>query len=129
MPRSEDTDPRDPSDEALARFMDAWRDDVSTVPPRGLAEHVLAAVSGRQDEAERFQGLARRYAAAAAVLLAVGVGGSVTLAGTASPAGSPSSTADFSVVAGFGGLLDKHMSTVAYEVISELPNELPAGGR
>jgi anti-sigma factor RsiW len=59
----------------LRATVDAWRRDVSLPAPDGLAARVLRTVAIGDDERERFRAVSRRYAAAAAVLLAVGVGG------------------------------------------------------
>jgi anti-sigma factor RsiW len=55
---------------------DALRDDVPAAP-EGLAARVYLSVAGGHAESERFHAVARRYTAAAAVLLALGVGGSL----------------------------------------------------
>jgi anti-sigma factor RsiW len=55
---------------------DALRDDVPAVPA-GLAARVYLSVVGGHAESERFHAVARRYAAAAGVILALGVGGSL----------------------------------------------------
>jgi hypothetical protein len=74
-------------DALLARGLDLVRADLEEaaasrlpaprLPGQGLAERVLAAARAGDADAVRFARLARVYAAAAAVLLVVGVGGSV----------------------------------------------------
>jgi len=61
----------------LERGLDVWRADAAHSAAPGLAERVLAAARAGDADAARFARLARVYAAAAAVLLVVGVGGSV----------------------------------------------------
>jgi anti-sigma factor RsiW len=64
---------------AVARLRaagDALRDDVPAVP-EGLAARVYLSAVGGHAESERFHAVAKRYAAAAAVILALGVGGSL----------------------------------------------------
>ena len=72
---------------------DALRDDVPAVP-QGLAARVYLEAVGGRAETERFHALARRYAAAAGVILALGVGGSLWVErAPASPtAGEPAGT-------------------------------------
>lgn len=81
----------------LEKALSAFRDDVRRAPPprSDLAERVLAAVAHGEDEILRFRRLARAYTAAAAVLVAVGVGGTLLVQGNR-PQGSPlaSSVAD-----------------------------------
>ena len=55
---------------------DALRDDVPAVP-EGLAARVYLSAVGGHAESERFHAVARRYAAAAGIILALGVGGSL----------------------------------------------------
>ena len=84
---------RDPTDLRLDAALDAWRRDVSTATPRpALAERVLAAVARGDDEDARFRRLARTYAAAAAVVAALGVGGTFWLRRAApdAPVAAPS---------------------------------------
>ena len=72
----------------LRAAMDVFREDAAAAAPDRLGERVLAAVARGDDESDRFHALARRYAAAAAVLLAVGVGGTVWTHGTIPAAGT-----------------------------------------
>ena len=105
--------------ESLRAAMDAFREDVPTTVPHGLAERVLASAARGDDESERFRALARRYAAAAAVLLAVGVGGSVWVAGAEGfdgardPSGSPSQPT-------LSDLVDGHMKSEQYVALDAL---------
>ncbi len=64
-------------DALLARGLDAFRDDCARSPAPGLAVRVLGDVRRGDAESARFVRVARAYAVAAAVLLVVGVGGSV----------------------------------------------------
>ena len=104
----------------LRSAMDAFRDDASAAAPEALAERVLASAARGEQESEQFRGLARRYAAAAAVLLAVGVGGSVWVAPAASSASAQR--------AGTASLVDLEESQMARELYVAL-DEQPVGGR
>jgi anti-sigma factor RsiW len=68
--------------ERLRADLDLFRDDARPKASGSLADRVLAAVAagepGPSDE-ERFRAAARRWSAAAAVLLALGVGGSLAI--------------------------------------------------
>ena len=64
-------------DALLARGLEAFRDDCARAPADGLASRVLAQVRRGDAESARFARVARAYSVAAAVLLVVGVGGSV----------------------------------------------------
>jgi hypothetical protein len=64
-------------DALLARALEAFRDDCARAPAADLAARVFAGVRRGDDESARFLRLARAYSAAAAVLLVVGVTGSV----------------------------------------------------
>lgn len=66
-------------DALLARALDAFRADAARLPADGLAARVLAGVRQGDADERRFERVARVYAAAAAVLLVVGVGGSVAV--------------------------------------------------
>ena len=66
-------------DALLARALDAFRADATRLPADGLAARVLAGVRRGDADARRFERVARVYAAAAAVLLVVGVAGSVAV--------------------------------------------------
>jgi anti-sigma factor RsiW len=72
---------------------EALRDDVPA-PSRGLASRVYLEAVGGRAEAERFHALARRYAAAAGVILALGVGGSIWVerGSSSATAGEPAGT-------------------------------------
>jgi anti-sigma factor RsiW len=69
------------ADPALADEVRAWRDAAAALradraaPRADLADRVIAGLSAGPREDALFQRIARRYAAAAAVLLAVGLGG------------------------------------------------------
>jgi hypothetical protein len=79
--------PCESPDPALDAGLAAFRADcrATRVAPR-LAERVLAAVARGDVEATRFSRVARAYAAAAAVLAAAGVGGSLLVHRDALPA-------------------------------------------
>ena len=64
-------------DALLACGLEAFRDDCARAPAQGLAARVLAQVRRGDAESARFVRVARAYSVAAAVLLVVGVGGSV----------------------------------------------------
>ena len=66
-------------DALLARALDAFRADAARLPADGLAARVLAGVRRGDADERRFERVARVYAAAAAVLLVVGVGGSLAV--------------------------------------------------
>jgi anti-sigma factor RsiW len=73
--------------EAVAKWRaagDALRDDVPAAP-RGLAARVYLSALSACSESDRFHAVAKRYAAAAAAILALGVGGSLWLDRTAKP--------------------------------------------
>jgi anti-sigma factor RsiW len=85
------------ADPALRARVERWRADAdlfrADVRPRedaGLADRVLAAVAsgvgGGLDDEERFHRAARRWSVAAAVLMAVGVGGSIAIDRVLTPA-------------------------------------------
>ena len=76
-------------DARLARGLEAFRDDCARAPAAGLAARVLANVRRGDDESARFLRLARAYSAAAAVLLVVGVTGSVLTRASAHAASRP----------------------------------------
>ena len=105
----------------LKAAMDAFRDDAGAAPPQALAERVLASAVRGEQESERFRALARRYSAAAAVLLAVGVGGSVWVAPAAPAPSSAGRT-------GAASLADLEESQMARELYVAL-DEQPIGGR
>ena len=64
-------------DALLARGLEVFRADAVCVPAPDLAARVLARARAGDVDAQRFERVARVYAAAAAVLLVAGVGGSV----------------------------------------------------
>ena len=104
-----------------------WRRDVASVAPSpALVGDVLRAAAGlahgaafaREDELDRVRRVARIYASAAAVLLAVGVGGALFVrhGGTGRATTPPSTLAD----------LELHrMSLVGLDSVADLP----LGGR
>lgn len=77
--------------EALARYrdaMDVWRDDVTRGAPADddLAERVLASIEAGRPASGSAPTVARWYAAAAAALIAVGIGGTVIAREARTPA-------------------------------------------
>ena len=99
---------------AVARWRaagEALRDDVPAVP-HGLASRVYLEAVGGRAETDRFHAVARRYAAAAGVILALGVGGSLWvesgsgLAAAGEPAGTLADLAAQRRVEVSYGLLD-----------------------
>jgi hypothetical protein len=84
------------AEERLRADLDLFRADVRPRIDPSLADRVLAAVAAgahRASDEERFQVAARRWSAAAAVLVAVGVGGSLALDRVARPAEAGDSAA------------------------------------
>ena len=69
--------PAPAADALLLRGLAAWREDVARPAADDLAVRVLAAARRGDADDLRFRRVARVYSAAAAVLLVVGVGGSV----------------------------------------------------
>lgn len=86
------TSPRTaPDDDArLDAALAAFRRDCRRTPADDLADRVMATVTAGDPEAVRFRRAARGYAAAAAILLAFGVGGSIFVrTGSAAPRVAP----------------------------------------
>jgi anti-sigma factor RsiW len=104
---------------------DALRDDVPAAP-EGMAARVYLSVVGGHAESERFHAVARRYAAAAAVILALGVGGTlwVDVIPGLGRAAAQSATEPRGTLADLAAL---RQAEVSYEFLDAGPGVVPEG--